>query len=74
MKRTSLSATRRSMLKAASLTPVAASALLATSAHAQDRRDTLVIANEFGPNMLDIHGVGPTGRATAWRGTATTGS
>ncbi len=30
-----------------------------TSAHAQDRRmETLVVANETGPNMLDIHGVG----------------
>jgi peptide/nickel transport system substrate-binding protein len=52
------SATRRSVLKAASLTPVAASALLAGPAAAQDRKDTLVMANEFGPNMLDIHGLG----------------
>jgi len=27
--------------------------------HAQDRKtETLIIANETGPNMLDIHGVG----------------
>jgi peptide/nickel transport system substrate-binding protein len=58
MNKTPLSANRRSLLKAASLTPLAASALLATEASAQDRRDTLIVANEFGPNMLDIHGVG----------------
>ncbi len=52
------SARRRTLLKAASLSPVAASALLATEALAQDRKDTLIMANEFGPNMLDIHGVG----------------
>jgi peptide/nickel transport system substrate-binding protein len=49
---------RRSLLKAASLTPVAASALAAGEAFAQDRKDTLIMANEFGPNMLDIHGLG----------------
>jgi peptide/nickel transport system substrate-binding protein len=49
---------RRSLLKAASLTPVAASALAAGQAQAQDRKETLVMANEFGPNMLDIHGLG----------------
>ncbi len=51
---------RRSLLKAASLSPVAASALAVASgsAQAQDRKDTLIMANEFGPNMLDIHGVG----------------
>ncbi len=49
---------RRSLLKAASLTPIAASVLFTTEASAQDRKETLVIANEFGPNMLDIHGVG----------------
>ncbi|HET6828761.1 MAG TPA: ABC transporter substrate-binding protein [Ramlibacter sp.] len=49
---------RRSLLKAASLTPVAASALAAGQAHAQERKDTLIMANEFGPNMLDIHGLG----------------
>ena len=31
---------------------------LAAPALAQDRKETLVVANEFGPNMLDIHGVG----------------
>lgn len=55
-KQTSLK--RRSLLKAAGLTPVAASALAAGQAHAQDRKDTLIMANEFGPNMLDIHGLG----------------
>lgn len=58
MNKTPLFANRRALLKAASLTPVAASVLLATEAGAQDRRDTLLVANEFGPNMLDIHGVG----------------
>lgn len=33
--------------------------LVAGAAGAQDaRKETLVVANEFGPNMLDIHGVG----------------
>lgn len=58
MKPTPLSPKRRSLLKAASLTPVAASALATGEALAQDRKDTLIMANEFGPNMLDIHGVG----------------
>jgi peptide/nickel transport system substrate-binding protein len=58
MKPTPLSTQRRSLLKAASLTPVAAAALAAGEALAQDRKDTLIMANEFGPNMLDIHGVG----------------
>ncbi len=49
---------RRSLLKAASLTPVAAGALATTQAHAQDKKDTLLAANELGPNMLDIHGLG----------------
>jgi peptide/nickel transport system substrate-binding protein len=49
---------RRSLLKAASLTPIAASALATAEAVAQDRKDTLIMANEFGPNMLDIHGLG----------------
>lgn len=49
---------RRALLKAATLTPVAASTLVAGTAQAQDRRDTLIVANEFGPNMLDIHGLG----------------
>jgi peptide/nickel transport system substrate-binding protein len=49
---------RRSLLKAASLTPIGACALVAGEAAAQDRKDTLVMANEFGPNMLDIHGLG----------------
>lgn len=49
---------RRALLKAASLTPIAASALAAGQASAQDRKDTLIMANEFGPNMLDIHGLG----------------
>lgn len=49
---------RRSLLKAASLTPVAASVLASGEALAQDRKDTLIMANEFGPNMLDIHGLG----------------
>lgn len=41
---------------------LAATLLLACSfsaaSLAQDRKETLVVANEFGPNMLDIHGVG----------------
>ena len=49
---------RRSLLKAASLTPIAGEALMATPASAQDKKDTLIMANEFGPNMLDIHGLG----------------
>ena len=48
---------RRTLIQAASLTPVAAS-MAPTVVHAQDRRDTLIMANEFGPNMLDIHGLG----------------
>jgi peptide/nickel transport system substrate-binding protein len=36
-----------------------ASLLLASGALAQDRRtETLIVANEFGPNSLDIHGIG----------------
>ena len=31
---------------------------LSVPCSAQDRKETLVVANEFGPNMLDIHGVG----------------
>jgi peptide/nickel transport system substrate-binding protein len=49
---------RRSLLKAASLAPIAGSAFVAGEAAAQDRKDTLIMANEFGPNMLDIHGLG----------------
>ena len=38
---------------------VTAALLTAGAAVAQDaRKETLVVANEFGPNMLDIHGVG----------------
>ena len=38
---------------------LAAGLLAASGAGAQDaRKETLVVANEFGPNMLDIHGVG----------------
>ncbi len=48
---------RRSLLQAASLTPVAV-AWLPSTAQAQDRKETLVVANELGPNMLDIHGLG----------------
>ncbi len=51
------SSRRRALLQAASLSPLAA-ATVSTVAQAQDRRDTLIVANEFGPNMLDIHGVG----------------
>lgn len=58
MKTRPLSANRRSLLKAASLVPVAGAALAARDAQAQDRKDTLIMANEFGPNMLDIHGLG----------------
>ena len=58
MKTTPTQLKRRSLLKAASLTPLAASAIMATQAHAQDKKDTLIMANEFGPNMLDIHGLG----------------
>ncbi len=33
--------------------------ILPELSHAQDaRKETLVVANESGPNMLDIHGVG----------------
>lgn len=54
-----LSPGRRNLLKAASLVPVAGAAVLASrKARAQDRKDTLIMANEFGPNMLDIHGLG----------------
>ncbi|TAG27670.1 MAG: ABC transporter substrate-binding protein [Burkholderiales bacterium] len=52
-----LNAKRRSLLQAASLSPVAA-AWLPSSASAQDRKETLIVANEFGANMLDIHGLG----------------
>lgn len=41
--------------------PLAATLLALSPAlgHAQDKRlETLVVANEFGPNMLDIHGLG----------------
>lgn len=58
MTRTPASPRRRTLLKAASLTPVGASVLATGEALAQDRKDTLIMANEFGPNMLDIHGVG----------------
>ncbi len=45
-------------LAAASLA-LAALGPLAAPAGAQDaRKETLIVANEFGPNMLDIHGVG----------------
>jgi peptide/nickel transport system substrate-binding protein len=38
---------------------LAAGLTLAGGATAQDaRKETLIVANEFGPNMLDIHGVG----------------
>ncbi len=52
-----LNAKRRSLLQVASLSPMAA-AWLPGAAQAQDRKETLIVANEFGPNMLDIHGVG----------------
>jgi len=58
MKRSSIQLKRRSLLKAASLTPIAASVLMTGEAAAQDKKDTLIMANEFGPNMLDIHGLG----------------
>ena len=58
MKTTFHQGQRRSVLKAASLAPIAGSLLLSTEAGAQERKDTLVVANEFGPNMLDIHGLG----------------
>lgn len=58
MKHAPRSQNRRTVLKAASLTPVAATALAAGQARAQDRKDVLIMANEFGPNMLDIHGLG----------------
>lgn len=48
---------RRSLIKAASLGSVS-SVFLPSMAQAQDRRETLIVANEFGANMLDIHGVG----------------
>jgi len=40
------------------LAALALAASLAGPALAQDRKETLVVANEFGPNMLDIHGLG----------------
>ncbi|MEY2593750.1 MAG: hypothetical protein RI972_1439 [Pseudomonadota bacterium] len=44
---------------AVSATPVALSCLTTTAAQAQSRpADVLVVANEFGPNSLDIHTVG----------------
>jgi peptide/nickel transport system substrate-binding protein len=52
-----LNTQRRSLLQAASLSPVAA-AWLPSVANAQDRKETLIAANELGPNMLDIHGLG----------------
>jgi peptide/nickel transport system substrate-binding protein len=52
-----LNTQRRSLLQAASLSPVAA-AWLPSAASAQDRKETLIVANEFGANMLDIHGLG----------------
>ncbi len=52
-----LNSNRRTLMQAASLSPVAA-AWWPSSASAQDRKETLVVANEFGPNMLDIHGLG----------------
>jgi peptide/nickel transport system substrate-binding protein len=52
-----LNTQRRSLLQAASLSPVAA-AWLPSIANAQDRKETLIVANEFGANMLDIHGLG----------------
>ena len=58
MKSTPHSMQRRTLLQAASLTPVAAATLAPAAVQAQDRRDTLIMANEFGPNMLDIHGLG----------------
>ena len=48
---------------------VTAALLTAGAAVAQDaRKETLVVANEFGPNMLDIHGGGATRPAygVAW--------
>jgi peptide/nickel transport system substrate-binding protein len=52
-----LNTQRRSLLQVASLSPVAA-AWLPSIANAQDRKETLIVANEFGANMLDIHGLG----------------
>jgi peptide/nickel transport system substrate-binding protein len=52
-----LNTQRRSLLQAASLSPVAA-AWLPSIANAQDRKETLIVANEVGANMLDIHGLG----------------
>jgi peptide/nickel transport system substrate-binding protein len=51
---------RRAFLKCASLTAaglVGAPAVW-SSARAQDRRETLLVVSESGPNNLDIHGVG----------------
>ena len=58
MKSSPIQLKRRSLLKAASLTPIAATVLVSGEAAAQDKKDTLIMANEFGPNMLDIHGLG----------------
>jgi peptide/nickel transport system substrate-binding protein len=57
MKLPSMTFKRRSLIQAASLGAVT-TAFTPLAVQAQDRRETLVVANEFGPNMLDIHGVG----------------
>ena len=44
----------RSLLAAVALIPL----LAAATAHAADRKETLVVLLESGPNSLDIHGVG----------------
>jgi hypothetical protein len=65
-------AKRRSLLQAASLTPVAA-AWLPSVTQAQDRKETLIVANEFGPPICWIYMASvQTARATALHGTATT--
>jgi peptide/nickel transport system substrate-binding protein len=51
---------RRHFLATSGITATAISAgAYLPKAQAQDRRsETLIVANEFGPNMLDIHGLG----------------
>ena len=52
---------RRSLLKAAGVSPIAAGLISVSAsrgAQAQEKKDTLLVANEFGANMLDIQGVG----------------
>ena len=50
---------RAAVAFATAVCAIAAASAWTSAALAQDaRKETLIIANEFGPNMLDIHGVG----------------